>query len=378
MRKFSPIFTLSLSATLLMIGVGMVVALLPQRIHAMGGTLESVGMVASTFAVAYLLAQLVIGALSDQLGARRFLVAGYLLCSCSGLIYNAAGSPASIYLGRVIQGLGEAPIWALGPAILSLAYPQAKGRAIGLYNAAIHAGLTFGPLLGLLIAPTGSGGLPFLVFAALCLSGGAVNQLLLPDTRVKTGAPKISGRALLSVLGRKRPAVILCGILLYGAAYGVFVSVLPISLVGLKSFSAAQISIGFVIFYAAISVSQIAAGAISDRIGRQGFMVSGLAIAAIGIAVFPLFDGLWVYIPLGFASAGLGIFCVTSIAELNDSVSDGLKGAVSGSYYFFWGAGYALGPILIGAAVSRAPCTGYTTLASALAFLALLLWRVRT
>ena len=151
MQKPFPLFILSLSATLLMLGVGMIVALLLQRVHALTGSLESVGLVASIFALAYLLAQLPIGALSDRLGPKRFLVIGYLLCALSGDVFFSTETAGGIFLGRFVQGLGEAPIWALGPAVLSLAYPTAKGRAIGIYNAAIHAGLTAGPLLGLLI-----------------------------------------------------------------------------------------------------------------------------------------------------------------------------------------------------------------------------------
>ena len=80
MSKPSPLFVLSLSATLLMLGVGMIVALLPRRIHEMTGSLESVGLVAAVFALAYLLAQLPVGILSDRLGPGWFLMIGYLLC----------------------------------------------------------------------------------------------------------------------------------------------------------------------------------------------------------------------------------------------------------------------------------------------------------
>jgi len=377
MPKFTPILILSLPATLLMVGVGMIVALLPQRVHTMTGTLEGVGLTASAFALAYLLAQLPIGILSDRLGAKRFLVFGYLLCGASGLVFFAAQSAGSVYLGRVIQGFGEAPVWALGPALLSLAYPAAKGHAIGIYNAAIHAGLTAGPLLGLVIMPSGESGVPFLVFTALCFGAAAIIQIFLSDNRLQARHSTTSARQFLAILRQRRPLVILAGILLYGAAYGVFASVLPISLTTLNAFDATAIGILFAVFYAAISLAQIVVGFLSDRIGRDGFMWSGMLAAAVGLGAFPLFSGYWVYAPLGLASIGLGAFCVTSIAALQDGVPDDAKGAVSGSYYFFWGSGYVLGPILTGALASRAPTAGYLVLAVLLGMHAVVLRVIR-
>jgi MFS family permease len=42
------------------------------------------------------------------------------------------------------------------------------------------------------------------------------------------------------------------------------------------------------------------------------------------------------------------MFCVSSLAYLNECVSDSLKGTISGAYYLFWGLGYFLGPLAAG------------------------------
>jgi hypothetical protein len=41
-------------------------------------------------------------------------------------------------MGRFLQGIGEMPIWALAPAMLSLQYADTKGKVIGLYNVSLH------------------------------------------------------------------------------------------------------------------------------------------------------------------------------------------------------------------------------------------------
>jgi MFS family permease len=43
------------------------------------------------------------------------------------------------------------------------------------------------------------------------------------------------------------------------------------------------------------------------------------------------------------------MFCVSSMAYLNECVSDSLKGTISGAYFLFWGLGYFLGPLVAGA-----------------------------
>ena len=262
------LIVVSLAASLLMIGVGMIVALLPQRVLALSGSMQEVGHLASVFALSYLMLQLPIGRLADRFGAKPFLLLGYALCCLSGLVFSQAQSVEPLLLGRAIQGAGEAPIWALGPALLALAYPKAKGRAIGIYNAAIHAGLTLGPLTGILLFPTAEGSGPFLVFAVLCLAGGFLVLLALPalpdkPKRLLGRTPKL--RDLVRLLKAGDRLAVLCGILLYGAGYGLFVSVLPASLVLSKGFDAASTGLFFALFYLAISLSQLVVGPLSDR-----------------------------------------------------------------------------------------------------------------
>lgn len=367
MSGFRYLFVVSFAASLLMVGVGMIVALLPQRILEFSGSLSDVGYLASAFALSYLVVQVPIGNFADRFGAKPFLTLGYGLCCVSGLVFVFAGSSEAVFLGRFIQGAGEAPVWALGPALLSLAYPQAKGKVIGIYNAAIHIGLTIGPLLGILLFPTGAGNLPFAVFAVLCFFGGVTVLLFLPRvpaiSRLTVGrAPSL--RDMLGLVTARGPAIVLAGVVLYGAGYGIFISVLPASLALTKSFDALAIGVFFALFYGAISVSQVVVGPLSDRHGRRVYMVSGFVLAATGFASFAPFPQPWIYAPLTLASFGLGVFCVSSMAYLNESVPESSRATISGSYYLAWGLGYFLGPLVVGRlGEALHPQAGYWVLA---------------
>jgi MFS family permease len=144
--------------------------------------------------------------------------------------------------------------------------------------------------------------------------------------------------------------VVLVGIALYGAGYGLAVSIIPAFLLSVKGLSQPSISIYFSLFYIALSVSQLVVGPLSDKRGRQGFMIGGMILTAVGLAAFPPMQQPGINLPLVIFSLGLGIFCVSSLAYLNECVADSFKGVISGAYYLFWGIGYFLGPLLLGKA----------------------------
>ena len=384
MSPHSSIIAMNLAVFLLMLGVGMIMALLPQRIIDLSGSTSEVGYLASAFALSYLLLQVPMGRMADRYGFKLFLVLGYLLCSLTGLLYFAAGSPEVIFVGRFLQGAGEAPIWALAPALLSLLYPAARGRTIGMYNASLHLGLTAGPLLGILVAPTRAENQAFLFFAAVCLTGAAILSLFLKGGSVGQVQERsgLAFKDMRILAGSGKVLATFAGIVLYGAGYGMFLTVIPAFLICGKGFDRPAVAVFFSLFYVAVSFSQGVAGPLSDLKGRRAFMVSGILMAAFGLAVFPAFGQPWMYVLLTTAGLGLGVFCVSSMAFLNEAVPDSLKGTVSGAYYLSWGVGYFFGPLAAG---RMSTSVGFQAVFLLLALLlvveagalALVQWRVR-
>jgi len=278
-------------------------------------------------------------------------VAGYLICAVTGLLFLWADTANLIFVGRLLQGVGEVPIWALAPALLSLHYPEMKGRVIGLYNAAFHLGLSAGPLFGILlfrfVAQTE---LAFVFYAGVSFVGALLIAVWVKNspTRKAQQTEPVDWSLLWRFVAARQTLVILLGVLLYGAGYGVAVTMIPAFLLAVKGLSQASVSLYFSLFYIAISLSQLIAGPLSDRHGRHSVMLVGLLLAAVGLALFAPLPQPWIYGPLALASLGLGIFCVASLAALNESVADTFKGTISGAYYLFWGIGYFAGPLAAG------------------------------
>jgi MFS family permease len=350
MSRYKSVIAINASVFLLMVGVGLIVALLPQRIISMEGSVSNVGWLASAYAVSNILLQFPIGYFSDRFGFKAFIAGGYFFCSLTGLLYYLAETANIIFWGRVLQGVGEAPIWALAPALLSIQYPREKGKFIGIYNASLHVGLMAGSLLGILTNQVWQGNEAFLVFAGVSFVGGLLIALFAENPNQKTiaAAVKIDFWAAVSLANNRPNRTVLAGILLYGAGYGVFITLIPAFLISVNMDDHTTVGLFFSLFYVALSLSQLLAGPFSDRKGRKPAMVFGMSVAAIAMATFFLLHQPWLNGVLTIAGFGLGIFCVSSLAFLNERVPDALKGAVSGAFYLAWGAGYFLGPLLIG------------------------------
>jgi len=341
---------LNASVFVMMLGVGLIVAILPGKILALTGNPALVGMLASTFAASYILLQVPVGNLADRWGFRPFLLGGYVLCAFVGLGYALAPTAAPIFAGRVFQGVGEAPVWALGPAVLSIAYPEKKGTVIGFYNAASHLGLTFGPLLGVLLASRWTGNEPFLFYAATCAVGAGIVGISLG--RVRPDPNQLRARLNMQTLGAlTRETGVLkafVGIALHGVAYGVVLTVIPAYVIGFRHFSQAAVNVYFSLFYITVCASQFLTGPWSDRRGRRPLMVAGLALTAAGVTAIPLLPSPWIFGAFAVLSFGLGTFYLSSMAFLNETVPDTLKGTISGAYFLFWGIGNFAGPPIIG------------------------------
>lgn len=350
MTRYISVFSVNLSAFLLMSGTGMAVAQLPSRIMTLSGSLSDVGYLAASFALTFVLLQVPLGRLSDRLGFTLFLTGGYLLCGVGGLLFYMGESTGVIYLGRMLQGIGEVPAWSLAPALLSLQYPEQKGKFMGLYNASMHMGLTAGSFLGIWFNTQGLGHHAFLFLAATGFSGSILTLLLVrnpakENSRHRQTVDAGSPMPLLAPLAHR---IILLGIILYGAGYGIFITSVPAYLLTIKLFSQAGVNTFFGCFYIALALSQLLIGPLSDRMGRGHTMILGLGLAALGIASFPVLAPAGSLAMLATAGFGLGAFCISALAFLNEQAPESLKGTISGIFYFSWGVGYFSGPLVWG------------------------------
>src|SRR5215471_5930745 len=82
--------------------------LAPHVRNDLGGSDRTVGFVIGAFSVVALCSRLFAGRLADRKGRKRAFLTGLSSCTLAGVAYLMPGGIGGIYLGRVLQGIGEA------------------------------------------------------------------------------------------------------------------------------------------------------------------------------------------------------------------------------------------------------------------------------
>jgi len=99
--------------------------------------------------VAYALAQLFYGPLSDRIGRRPVLLFGMVGFAVSSVLCAMAGSIDALILGRVLQGMTSCAEAVVGYAVIRELYGEAGAvRILAVYGMAIALAPAIGPVIG--------------------------------------------------------------------------------------------------------------------------------------------------------------------------------------------------------------------------------------
>jgi DHA1 family bicyclomycin/chloramphenicol resistance-like MFS transporter len=129
------------------------------------------------------LSQLVFGTLADSIGRKRAALAGWAIYVAGTVVALAAVSPAMMFAGRFLQGLG-----AGGPRIVAMAIVRdlyegrAMARILSMVLTIFMAVPMFAPLIGQGIAALGGWRAIFALYLALALVSGGWYLFAMPET----------------------------------------------------------------------------------------------------------------------------------------------------------------------------------------------------
>ena len=170
---------------------GMAWGLFPLYFAVLGLSIERIGWLAALYPAVWGLSQLVTGALSDQLGRKRLIVAGmWMQAAGIGLLLPDAGFWL-LAAAMAMLGLGTALVYpTLLATIGDVAHPSWRGSAVGVYRLWRDAGYVVGALLAGFLADLLSLEWAIAVVGGLTLCSGILAAVVMQETlpaRPRTG-----------------------------------------------------------------------------------------------------------------------------------------------------------------------------------------------
>src|SRR5262245_37078891 len=123
-----------------------------------------------------------VGRLGDMLGKKRIYTAGFGVFVVGSFLCALSPAIGWLIAARVLQSIGATMLLALGPAILTEAFPPSeRGRALGISGAIVSAGIIAGPALGGLLIAGLSWHWIFMVNVPVGIVGTVVAMRSIPD-----------------------------------------------------------------------------------------------------------------------------------------------------------------------------------------------------
>lgn len=346
MFRNKSIFTINFSIFIIMFGLGTCFTHLPEKMSQLSGSITFTGFLASAFGITYILSQYPLGKAADRYGFRFVIFVGFLFCGVAGVVYYYAVTPSHLLIGRIIQGIGEAPLWSLSPILLTLQFPEKKAQIIGWYTASFHFGLTLGPLAGTVIADLFGVNTTFLYFSGASILGGIIILFSSPAP-VKKLQNKSNRPDFLTIIKPFSKSVLM-GVIMYGGCYGLIVSIIPAYMLSVKSLDYSFVNTAFSLSFFIIGIIQVFFGRVVNRKNLGIIIPASLLLIAIGLMIVIFGNSLILLIGLLLYNAGLGAFSIASLFYIQVQGCYENAGALSGIYFMLWGAGYFIIPFIFG------------------------------
>ena len=134
---------------LLMLDSTVVALALPAIRHDVDASAEGLQWVMNGYLLTIAVLVVTAGRLGDMFGRKRVFLAGMVFFAIGSVVSGAAQGQDMLILGRVLQGVGAAPMLSLSLALVCNVFPAAEQpRALGIWAAVSAVALAIGPLAG--------------------------------------------------------------------------------------------------------------------------------------------------------------------------------------------------------------------------------------
>ena len=315
-----------------------------------------------SFGVTKAVLNLVAARLSDRIGRKPILVAGWVFALPVPFLIIYAPAWWWIDLANVLLGANQALAWSMTVIMkIDLVGPKRRGLALGLNEFAGYFAVgVMSWVTGYIAAQSGLRPQPFYLGIGVAIVGLLASIVLVRETRehVRVEATAV-GAAVASAPSLPRIFYVtsVANVSLFAACQAGLVNNLndgmswglyPLFFAA-HGLDVARIGMIKAVYPAVWGVLQIATGLLSDRLGRKPLIAWGMVVQAGGIwltVLVPSFDA-WL---VGAALQGLGTAMVypTLLAAITDYTSPTWRASSLGVYRFWRDLGYAVGALVSG------------------------------
>lgn len=247
----------------------------------------------TAYLVAFALAQMILGPLSDRIGRRAVLSGGLLIFVLGSLICAGSTATPELLAGRFVQGFGACAGPAVGRAVVrDLFERDSAARAMAAIGLAMAVGPALGPILGGQLQvhfgwPAG--------FAALTLAGivmlGAVLRYLPESLPQRDPTALYPLRLLANFMTLARSRVFVRHVLVIGAQFGAlfaYVTGLPFVFIDVFGWPPDAFGAVFVFTVGGYLAGWLAAARSIGRVSGERLVGVGVGLSAFGGALMLL------------------------------------------------------------------------------------------
>ncbi|MFD0314065.1 MFS transporter [Streptomyces flavalbus] len=328
-----------LGALLCSLDVVVVATALPALRTDFGASLSELEWTINAYNLAFACLTLTGAALGDRFGRRRMYVVGLAVFTLASFAAALAGGSGQLIAARLVQGAGAAVLLPLTLTLISEAFPvEKRGVAIGVWGGVTGLGVAAGPVLGgavteglswqwifWLNVPIGLAMLPLsatrlhesygtrpqldivgLVLAAVGVTGLAWAPVRAPEagwgsaevlTALAVGVVFVGAFLEWERRGARHPMLPLghfrrrgfstanaAAFLLFASLLGALFMITQLFQFGL-GYSPLEAGVRILVWNAMPLLVAPVAGALADRYGTRPFMLGGLALQGLGLAL---------------------------------------------------------------------------------------------
>ena len=331
-----------------LLGFGIIIPLLPFYAQSLGASPFTVGLIFAAYSICQLLANPVLGALSDRHGRRPVLLYSILGTFVSFTMLALAGNVVLLFAARIVDGLSGGNISTARAYIADVTEGDDRARGFGLIGAAFGIGFIAGPAVGGALSRFGYAA-PAWTAAGLALLASALTWLWLPETaRGKHDGPAAPWQQQLrDLVGRARVARLLALDFGYWVAFAMYQTTFALFVAQRFSFDALATGQALAVAGVVNMLVQLKLmPALAHRVGERTTLAAGLGCGAVGLAGVALSFSVPLFLAaVVVASLGVGLAGPSLVTLLSETVEPEQQGRLQGVSSALESLGRTVGPL---------------------------------